>query len=85
MKTLTVGKRGTIVLPKAMRTQCKIDEGTQFDVSVSDNVIVLTPSVQTRTRLDENFDEMRAILTAQGVTLEMALEKLRNLRATDES
>ena len=85
MKTLTMGKRGTIVIPKAMRTQCKMDEGTQFDISVSENVIVLTPSVHTRSRLDENFDEMRAILMAQGVTLEMALERLRELRASNET
>ncbi|MBV9850614.1 MAG: AbrB/MazE/SpoVT family DNA-binding domain-containing protein [Armatimonadetes bacterium] len=83
--TLTVGKRGTIVIPKAMRTQCKIDEGTQVDVSMVDNMIVLAPSVHARTRLDENFDQMRAILTEKGVTLEGAMQALREMRQSEES
>lgn len=81
---VTVGKRGTIVIPKQMRTQCHVDEGTELDVSVANNVIQLSPSIQTRTRLDENFDRMRAILTAKGVTLESAMETLREMRASDE-
>ncbi len=82
--TLTVGKRGTIVIPKAMRTQCKLDEGARIEVSLENNSIVLTPSVQTRTRLDENFDEMRAILTRNGVTLESAIQTLREMRQEAE-
>ncbi len=78
--TLKVGKRGTIVIPKAMRDQCRMEEGKQIDVSLENNTIVLAPSVQTRTRLDENFDQMRAILTSQGVTLEMAMERLREIK-----
>jgi AbrB family looped-hinge helix DNA binding protein len=81
---VTVGKRGTIVIPKQMRTQCHVDEGTELDVSVSDNVIMLSPSIHTRTRLDENFDSMRATLMAKGVTLESAMDALRELRAADE-
>ena len=34
-----------------------------------------------RTRLDEAFDEIRAILAANGVTLEMAMAKLWELKA----
>lgn len=37
-----------------------------------------------RTRLDENFDEMRAILTQNGVTLESAMQALRKLRQENE-
>ena len=36
-----------------------------------------------RTRLDENFDEIRAILAANGVTLEMAMAKLLELKAQE--
>ena len=36
-----------------------------------------------RTRLDEVFDEMRAIFAANGVTLEMAMAKLLELKAQD--
>lgn len=79
--TLTVGKRGTIVIPKAMRTQCRMDEGAQVDVSVDNNTLILTPSVHVRTRLDENFDQMRAVLTRKGVTLESAMQTLREMRA----
>jgi AbrB family looped-hinge helix DNA binding protein len=82
--TVTVGKRGTIVIPKQVRTQCHVDEGTVLDVTVANNVIMLSRSVHTRTRLDQNFDRMRAILTAKGVTLESAMETLRELRAASE-
>ncbi len=78
--TIKVGKHGTIVIPKAMRTQCKLGEGSRVDISLEDNTIVLLPSVQTRTRLDENFDEMRDILTNKGVTLETAMQTLQELR-----
>ena len=73
--TITVGKRGTIVIPKAMRDQCRIDEGKQVDVSMENNTIVITASVHTRTRLDDNFDKMRSALEEKGVTLEMALRR----------
>lgn len=82
--TLTVGKRGAIVIPKAMRTQCKMEDGTQVEVSLENNTIVLSPSVYTRTRLDENFDEMRAILTSHGATLETAMEALYKMRRETE-
>lgn len=82
--TLTVGKRGTIVIPKAMRTECKMEEGAQIEVSLENNTIVLSPSVHTRTRLDENFDEMRAILTSHGATLETAMEALYKMRRETE-
>ena len=82
--TLTVGKRGTIVIPKAMRTQCRMDEGAQIDVFLENNMIVLSPSVHVRTRLDENFDQMRAMLTSKGVTLESAMQTLREMRETHE-
>ena len=36
-----------------------------------------------RTKLDDNFDEARAILKANGVTLEMAMAKLLELRALE--
>ena len=82
--TLTVGKRGTIVIPKAMREQCHMDEGAQVDVSVENNTLVLSPSVHARTRLDENFDQMRAILTEKGVTLEAAMQALREVKQAHE-
>lgn len=84
MTTLTVGKRGTIVIPKAMRTQCKMEEGAQVDVTLENNMIVLSPSVHVRTRLDENFDQMRATLTAKGVTLESAMQALHEMRQEQE-
>ncbi len=82
--TVTVGKRGTIAIPKAMRAQCKLEDGAQVEVSLENNTIVLSPSVQTRTRLDENFDQMRAILTRKGVTLESAMQALREMRRESE-
>jgi len=82
--TVTVGKRGTIVIPKQMRTQCHMDEGVELDVTVVDNAIVLSPSIHTKSRLDENFDRMRGLLTAKGVTLESAMNVLRELRAAGE-
>ncbi len=78
--TLTMGKRGTIVIPKALRDECSLAEGTKIDVSLENNTIVLQPSISTRTRLDESFDEARAILKANGVTLEMAMAKLLELK-----
>lgn len=78
--TLTMGKRGTIVIPKAIRDACKLGEGASLDVSLEDKAIVLTPSITTRTRLDENFDAARSILEANGVTLEMALAKLTEIK-----
>jgi AbrB family looped-hinge helix DNA binding protein len=82
--TVTVGKRGTIVIPKQIRTQCHMEEGAELEVSMVNNVITLTPSIYTRTRLDENFDSMREILTANGVTLESAMAALREMRAANE-
>ena len=79
--TLTMGKRGTIVIPKAIRDECNLVEGAKIDVFLENNAIVLLPSVTTRTRLDESFDEARAILKANGVTLEMAMAKLLELKA----
>ena len=67
-----------------MREQCRMDEGRQVDVSVENNTIVIAPSIQTRTRLDENFDAMRALLSDQGVTLEAAMEKLREIKRAHE-
>ena len=80
--TLTVGKRGRITIPKALREQCHMDEGAQVEVSVENNTLVLTPSVHCRTRLDENLDEMRAMLTEKGVTQEAAMQALREARNT---
>ncbi|MGI4787634.1 MAG: AbrB/MazE/SpoVT family DNA-binding domain-containing protein [Janthinobacterium lividum] len=79
--TLTMGKRGTIVIPKTIRDECNLAEGTKIDVSLENNTIVLLPSVSTRTRLDESFDEARTILEANGITLEMAMAKLLELKA----
>jgi AbrB family looped-hinge helix DNA binding protein len=82
--TLRMGKRGTLVIPKAIREECKLVEGTQMEVSLENRAIVLLPSVSTRTRMDDNFDEARAILSAGGVTLEMALAKLTEIKARTE-
>ena len=38
-----------------------------------------------RTKLDENFDEIRAILKANGITLEMAMAKLLELKAQNDA
>ena len=81
---MRMGKRGTLVIPKAIREECKLVEGTQMEVSLEDRAIVLLPSVSTRTRMDDNFDEARAILSAGGVTLEMALAKLTEIKARTE-
>ena len=82
--TLTMGKRGTLVIPKAIRDECKLTEGTKIDISLDDKTIILLPSINTRTRMDENFDEVRAILSAKGVTLEMALAKLTQIKADSD-
>ena len=77
----TVGKRGTIVIPKAIREACGFYEGTRVEISSENNTVLIVPA-QTRTRLDENFDRMRDILKARGVTLEMALATLTELKET---
>lgn len=82
--TLTMGKRGTLVIPKAIRDECKLMEGTKIDISLDDKAIILLPSINTRTRMDDNFDEARAILSAKGVTLEMALAELTRIKAHSE-
>ena len=82
--TLTMGKRGTLVIPKAIRDECKLTEGTKIDISLDDKAIILLPSINTRTRMDDNFDEARAILSVKGVTLEMALAKLIQIKAHSE-
>ncbi len=82
--TLTMGKRGTIVIPKAIRDACKLNEGASLDISLEDKAIVLLPSITTRTRMDENFDAARSVLEANGVTLEMALAKLTEIKTRME-
>lgn len=82
--TLTVGKRGTIVIPKAIREACQLEEGASLDILLEDKTIVLMPSITTRTRLDENFDAARSLLEANGVTLEMALAKLTEIKSRTE-
>lgn len=37
-----------------------------------------------RTRLDEDFDEVRAILTRNGMTLEIAMQRLYEIRQDNE-
>ena len=64
--------------------KCKLTEGTKIDISLDDKAIVLLPSINTRTRMDDNFDEARAILSAKGVTLEMALAELTQIKARSE-
>ena len=81
---LTMGKRGTIVIPKAIRDECKLEEGTKIDISLEDQAIVLLPSLSTRTRMDDNFDEVRSLLSAKGVTLEMAMETLKQIKSRSE-
>ncbi len=44
----------------------------------------LPKAKRKRTRLDENFDEMRAILTSHGATLETAMEALYKMRRETE-
>lgn len=83
--TLTMGKRGTIVIPKTIRDEYNLAEGTKIDVSSENNAIVLLPSVSSRTRLDESFDEARAILQDNGITLEMAMAKLMELKAQNST
>ena len=46
--------------------------------------IRIPKALRKRTRLDENFDEMRAILTRHGATLETAMQKLRERRREAE-
>lgn len=46
--------------------------------------IRIPKALRKRTRLDENFDEMRAILTRHGATLETAMQKLREMKQGDE-
>lgn len=82
--TLTVGKRGTIVIPKAIRDACKLDEGSSLDISLEDKTIVLMPSITMRTRIDENFDEARFLLEANGVTLGATLAKLTEIKMRGE-
>ena len=82
--TLTMGKRGTLVIPKAIRDECQLVEGTKIDIALDDKAIVLLPSIHTRSRMDDNFDEARVILSAKGVTLEMALAKLTEIKASSE-
>lgn len=84
MTTVTIGKRGTIVIPKALRAQCRLEEGTQVDVSVENNALVMTPSLLTRTRLDHNLDQMRATLLARGITLEKAMQALQEIKQAHE-
>ena len=82
--TLTMGKRGTIVIPKAIRDACKLDEGTSLEISLEDKTIVLMPCITTRTRMDENFDAARSVLEANNITLEMALAKLTEIKNRTE-
>lgn len=81
---ITVGKRGTLVIPKPIRLECGIDEGSQVDISTENNVIVIMPSLMTRTRIDENFDKAKSLLESKGVTLEMAMAKLREIKQSNE-
>jgi AbrB family looped-hinge helix DNA binding protein len=80
MPTATVGKRGAVVIPKPIRTQCKVEEGSELEFSVHNNVMIVMPTTRKRTRMDENFDRMRESLEEKGVTLEMALDALYELR-----
>ena len=60
-----------------------MDEGAQVDIHAADKAVVITRSIHTRTEMDDNFDKMREILIKRGVTLEGALETLRELRAAN--
>ncbi len=80
MPTAAVGKRGSVVIPKQIRTECNIDEDTELDFHVHNNVIVITRASRKKSRMDENFDRMRSELDRKGVTLELALETLYEMR-----
>jgi AbrB family looped-hinge helix DNA binding protein len=59
MPTATVGKRGTVVIPKQIRTQCRVEEGAKLEFSVYNNVMIVTQVMRKGSRIGENFDQMR--------------------------
>ena len=46
--------------------------------------ISIPKATRKRTRLDENIDEMRAILTRNRATLEAVMQKVREMKQGDE-
>lgn len=80
MPTAVVGKRGTVVIPQPIRAQFHVEEGSELDFSIHNNVIVVVPAKRKRSRMDDNFDKIRGSLEQKGVTLEMALDKLYEMR-----
>jgi len=72
MKTVLMGKRGTVVIPAKIRRQLNLDEGTPFQIEAVDNKLVMSPAVRqspeveiyTPERLAEFF--LNNVLTREG-------------------
>lgn len=71
MQTVTIGKRGTVVLPAKIRKQLGLDDGKTLQVEVCDGKIQFTPistgpeiEIYTPERLAEFF--LNNVMTKDG-------------------
>ena len=82
MKTIIMGKRGTVVIPATMRRQLNLDEGSPLQIETLNDKIVMSPAAQkapeveiyTPERLAEFF--LNNVLTKKGY-----LEARRDVQA----
>lgn len=57
-KTIKVGRKGTVVIPKEAREVLGIDEGTILTIEVVKDAIVIRPLRPRRIRMGEKIQEI---------------------------
>ena len=73
-KSLRLGRRGVIVLPKAVRERYNLQPGAELTLLDLDGVLVLSPR---RSEIDALADRIGRSLATEGETLESMLQALR--------
>ena len=78
---LTLGQRGTITIPKALRTAYHLKPGKSLTLIDLGGVLVLFPEVS---QVDQLADQLRAEWEAHGITLAEMLAELQSVRAIQQ-
>ena len=75
---LTLSQRGTITIPKNLRTAYQLEPGNSLTLIDLGGVFILYPE---GSQIDQLADQLRAKWKTQGITLEEMLVELRSVRA----
>ena len=75
--TLTLADDGTLTLPESLQEKYDLEPGRRITLLDLDGIFVVIP---TESKIDALADNVRAVLEAQGESLESMLVALRETR-----